>query len=73
MKAFLTALETVREIGIGSTEALILYNLAELYYCLDNINQAKDFCIQALLIATDLGIPLQKKCQDLMKQLENND
>ncbi|NEO66499.1 MAG: hypothetical protein F6J98_41455 [Moorea sp. SIO4G2] len=40
---------------------------------LGNYHFANDYCTQALAIATELQLPLAQECQDLMKQLPNND
>ncbi|EDX78704.1 tetratricopeptide repeat domain protein [Coleofasciculus chthonoplastes PCC 7420] len=64
------ALEIFQEIGDRSSEAEAFKNLAEIHYKLGNFNLALDYCKQALTLATALGIPPAKDCQELKDKLE---
>ena len=67
---FLRASEIFKQIGDRRCEALILYNLATSFQAdLGNLPLAIEFCNRALSIATELGIPLAKECQELKEQL----
>ncbi len=58
-----------REIGDRDFEAKALKNLAELHKALGNIEMARQYCQQALELATELGIPIAAECEALMKSL----
>ena len=58
-----------KEIGNRSNEAVTLKNLAVLHLNLDHRDLALEFCEQALALATELGIPLAKECQELKQKL----
>jgi tetratricopeptide (TPR) repeat protein len=64
-----TALEIVSEIGDRSVEANTFYLLAKLHQKLGHRDLAVEYCNQALAIATELGIPLAKECQELKEKL----
>ncbi|WP_421656647.1 tetratricopeptide repeat protein [Leptothermofonsia sp. ETS-13] len=55
-----TALEIFREIGGKADEAKALINLAELHQQLGESAVALEYCQQALVLSTQLGIPLQR-------------
>jgi hypothetical protein len=57
------ALEICRETGASSLEAITLYDLAILHLISGEI--ALDYCEQALVIAKELRIPLEKNCLKL--------
>ncbi|MEW6493482.1 MAG: tetratricopeptide repeat protein [Cyanobacteriota bacterium] len=63
------ALEIFKGIGNLSFEAITLNSLAELYQKLGHHQLALKFCDQALAIATELGIPEAKECQELKEKL----
>ncbi|MEG3885397.1 tetratricopeptide repeat protein, partial [Microcoleus sp. herbarium19] len=66
------ALEIFREMGESASEAIVLYNLADLHYQIGNLDLAVSDCDRALSIAIGLDIPLQEDCRDLKKKLEFN-
>jgi tetratricopeptide (TPR) repeat protein len=66
-----TSLEIFREIGGREGEAEALKNLAELHHRTGRLDQAREFCGQALELATELGIPLIKECEALQLKIEN--
>ena len=68
-KKFLRASEIFIQIGDLRSEALIFYNLARFQADLGNLPLAIEYCDRALSIATELGIPLAKECQELKEQL----
>ena len=68
-KKFLRASEIFKQNGDLRSEALICYNLAIFQAVLGNIPLAIESCDRALSIATELGIPLAKECQELKKKL----
>ena len=63
------ALEISQKIGDRSGEAYAFRNLVAVYQKLGNSLLAHECCDRALSIATELGIPLAKECQELKKQL----
>jgi tetratricopeptide (TPR) repeat protein len=52
------------------SESYALKQLAELYRALGNFEEARNYCQQALALATALGIPLAAECQTLMESLD---
>ena len=68
-KKFLREREIFKQNGDRRSEALIFYNLASFQVDLGNLPLAIDSCNLALSIATELGIPLAKECQELKEQL----
>ena len=68
-----TALEIFREIGVREGEAEALKNLAELHQALGEVAVARQFCEQALALATELGIPLKAECETLLQALEQGE
>lgn len=66
-----TALEIFREVASQSEEAQTLIDLAIVYWELDEEISALQYCNQALALATELGIPLAKDCQELKDRLLN--
>ncbi len=71
MEYLQAGLNIYRTIGARFGEATVLSNLAELYQKLGDRTLALEYCDRALSIATELGIPLEKKCQELKKKLLN--
>ncbi len=69
LKKFLRASKIFKQIGDLRSEALICYNLAMFQADLGNLPLAIESCDRALSIATELGIPLAKECQELKKKL----
>jgi tetratricopeptide (TPR) repeat protein len=69
----LAALTIFREIGDRSNEAETLKNLAELYQKLGEADVAREYCEQALALATELGIPLKAECETLLQQIETSE
>jgi tetratricopeptide (TPR) repeat protein len=65
----LAALAIFREIGDRTNEAEALKNLAELHQKMGESDVARDYCEQALALATELGIPLVEECQKLWEEL----
>ncbi|MBD3886895.1 tetratricopeptide repeat protein [Phormidium tenue FACHB-886] len=59
------ALSIFREVNSRTGEAETLKNLAELHQKTGSSELARQECDQALAIATELGIPLVKECEDL--------
>lgn len=64
------SLEIFIEIGDRENESFALLRLAELHQKTGAIELARQECDRALAIATELGIPLVKECQELKSQLE---
>jgi tetratricopeptide (TPR) repeat protein len=64
-----TSLKIHRAIGDHAGEADVLKNLAELHQKLGHRERAVEYCDLALVIATKLGIPLLKECQELKEKL----
>ena len=65
------ALELFQEIGNRVNEAVVLNNLAELHQALGKVEVARQFCQQALALATALDIPLKDECKKLMDKLQD--
>ena len=63
------ALNIVKETGQRSTEAIILYNLVEVYLKLGDRDMAQESCDKALVIATELDLPDLEEYQELKEQL----
>ncbi|AFZ05163.1 Tetratricopeptide TPR_2 repeat-containing protein [Oscillatoria nigro-viridis PCC 7112] len=68
-KKFLRASEIFKQNSDRRSEALIFYNWASFQADLGNIPLAIEYCDRALSIATELGIPLAKECQERKEQL----
>jgi tetratricopeptide (TPR) repeat protein len=64
-----TSLEIFKELGDRANEAEALLRLAELHHKTEQLNLAQEFCNQALCLASELGIPLIKECQQLQAML----
>mgnify|MGYP002777061927 CR=1 FL=1 len=64
------ALKIDQEISFRSGEAATLKKFAHLHQALGEVEVARQYCQQALELATELGIPLTEECQKLMKELE---
>lgn len=60
------ALEIFQEIGDRSGDAEVFKNLAELHHALGEIEVARQYCQQALVLATELRIPLAAECEALL-------
>jgi tetratricopeptide (TPR) repeat protein len=67
---WLSALEISQSTGNRSLEAEVLKNLAELYHQTKQHQLAQEYCEAALQIATELGIPLVKECEELLLKIE---
>ena len=67
------ALEVFQEIGDKTSEAEALKNLAEVHQALGEGEVARQYCQQALALATELGIPLQEECEALQLKIENEE
>ncbi len=63
------ALEIFRNIGNGFAEAHALMSLPKLHQELGCPKLAQECCDLALVIATELGLPLVKECQELKEKL----
>ena len=72
LKNFDVVLELFRRIGAQSEEAETLKHLAEVHQALGNPEKAKQYCQDALAIATDLELPLQEEYKALQRKLENS-
>ncbi len=64
-----SSIKVCRTIGVRSIEAYALKHLALLHLILGEGTLAFQYCDRALSIATELGIPLAKECQELKEQL----
>lgn len=69
LEAFWTALEKSRSNGVRVGEAVSLFDLSSLHQKLGNHDSALEYCDLALSLATELGIPLAKECEELKSQL----
>lgn len=65
------SLDICREFGNFDTEFCNLTSLATIYSKLKRSDLALEYCNRALSIATELGIPLAKECQELKEELLN--
>ena len=65
-----SALQLFQTLKTRDSEAETLKNLAELYQGLGEENSAREYCQQALALATELGIPLAEECKTLQQELE---
>ncbi|MCC3473502.1 MAG: tetratricopeptide repeat protein [Microcoleus sp. PH2017_15_JOR_U_A] len=65
------ALEIFREISARRNKAEVLKNLAELHQAMGEFDVARQYCQQALALATELGIPLVAECEALQLKIEN--
>ena len=68
-----SALKISREISKRPVEAKVLKTLALLHQLTDDLPLASEYCEQALLLATTLGMPLMKECEALLQQLRDLD
>ena len=66
------ALNIFRDIGERSLEATILYSTAEIYKQLNYLDKSRENCEQALIIATELNIPLIEELYELQAKLETS-
>ncbi|PSB24033.1 tetratricopeptide repeat-containing serine protease family protein [Stenomitos frigidus] len=60
-----TSLEIFKALGDRTNEAEALLRLAELHHKTGQLDLAREYCDAALAIATELGIPLVKECEEL--------
>ncbi|MGI0490942.1 tetratricopeptide repeat protein [Alkalinema pantanalense CENA528] len=67
-----TALKIFQEIGFRSGETKALQQLAELHQALGEVEVARQYCQQALALATELGIPLADECRKLQREIDNS-
>ncbi len=67
------ALEIFQEIGDRANEAEALKNLAELHQALGDLDLARQYCQQALALATELGLPLAAECEALQLKLDSTE
>ena len=65
------ALAIFQEIGDRTNKAEALKNLAELHQALGEMETARQYCQQALSLATELGIPLKAECEALQLLIDN--
>jgi tetratricopeptide (TPR) repeat protein len=72
LTCILSALTIFREIGARNREVEALKNLTELYQKLGKVKVARQYCEQALVLATELGIPLADECRKLREEIENS-
>jgi tetratricopeptide (TPR) repeat protein len=70
LKNLQSALSIFQEVKSREDEDEALKNLAELHQALGESEIARQYCQQALALATELDIPLAKECRQLMAQLE---
>ena len=66
-------MEIDREIGFRSGEAETLKKFAELHHALGEIEMARQYCQQALALATELGLPLAAECEALQLKLDSTE
>ncbi len=67
---FQWALEIFQSIGNRAGEAEVRKNLATTHQRMGQLSLAREFCQQALMIATELDIPLAEECRKLKEELE---
>lgn len=65
------SLKISKNIGDREGESHALRSLAELHQDLGECDVARQYCQQALALATDLGIPLATECEALQLKIEN--
>jgi len=66
-----TSLEIFQSLGDRANESEVLQRLAELHYKTGEIEQAREFCDRQGAIASELGIPLVKECEELQEKLRS--
>ena len=71
LKVLQDALEICEETGERSLHAEVLKNLAELHQAFGEMETARQYCQQALSLATELGIPLKAECEALQLIIDN--
>lgn len=64
-------LDIFREIGDRPNEVEALKNLAELHQVLGEVEVARQYCQQALVLAIALGIPLAAEYEALQLKLDS--
>ncbi len=69
--SFQQSLEIALKINEPRTAAIAYYNLAKIAESSNEDKIAFEYCSQALTLATELGIPLAKECQELKDRLLN--
>jgi len=67
----LAGLEISQKIGSKSLEAEALKNLAELHQAMGEVEGAQQYCQKALVLATELGIPLKAECEALLLKMQS--
>ncbi|BAZ28289.1 hypothetical protein NIES4074_07200 [Cylindrospermum sp. NIES-4074] len=68
----LTSLDIFKELGCRDVEAEALLRLGELHHKTGKLDRSREFCAQALSLASVLGIPLLKECEQLQAMLAVN-
>lgn len=64
------ALEILKDIDLPFCQAIVLKDLADVYYQLNRCQLAYEYCNNALSIAVELkNIPLAKECEELKKKV----
>ena len=69
----LAALDLSRKIPSQYVEANTLKSFAELYQAMGELKEARQYCQQAQVMATALGIPLAAECEALLQQIDGED
>lgn len=69
IERFQQALSIFDNCGNHVQRANVLKELANTYYLLDNFDIAKKYCQQALELAIQLSLPLEKECRELQAKL----
>lgn len=67
-----TSLEIFKALGDRANEAEALLRLAELHHKTGQPALARECCNTALVLATELGIPLIKECEALKAEIEKS-
>ena len=62
-------METYSSIIFREDEKEAVKNLAEVHQALVNLDLARQYCQQALALATKLGIPLAAECEALLLKI----
>jgi Tetratricopeptide repeat/NB-ARC domain len=70
-KVLQESLKISKNIGDREGESHTLRILAELHQDLGEVELARQYCQQALALATELGIPLAAECEALQLKIEN--
>ncbi|AFZ26027.1 TPR repeat-containing protein [Cylindrospermum stagnale PCC 7417] len=64
-----TSLEIFKELGDREGEAEALLRLGQLHHKTGQLDRSREFCAQAHSLASILGIPLLKECEELQAML----